>query len=407
MSVLPLTLDRQLAQAVAITARLRHDHDGEGVAAQAIRGVDFVARGLWHVWRNRRVLTPTKLINMALVNVQFRLKTERVLGRPYRMKIEPTNICNTRCQLCPTGIGLRGRPRGRMGFDEYRTLIDQMKRYLVAVDLSMWGDPLIVPQIYDMIRYAHRARIWTYISSNLHAFDVDANDAERLVASGLNELTCSLHGATQATFQRYQPGKSLAQVVAKVRHLVDVRRHMGSTTPRIRLNFVVTRCNEHERREFAALAEELGCEPVFSAASMNTRFLDQDKTLPPLGLGSDVLARKRREHFETWLPRDDRYVLKSYRDMQHGDYDPADYNGTKLYNCDWPWRAAVINWDGGVVTCCGRFDPADDMGNAIDTRFANIWNGRRYRMARRSFKKRVSGADAVNNACASCPGYMV
>ena len=45
--------------------------------------------------------------------------------------------------------------------ERFKGLIDKSKRYLVAVDLLMWGDPLIVPQINEMVRYAHDARIWT------------------------------------------------------------------------------------------------------------------------------------------------------------------------------------------------------------------------------------------------------
>ena len=48
-----------------------------------------------HVLRNRRYLTVTKLVNIALINLQFAMKWERVIGMPYRMKIESTNICNT------------------------------------------------------------------------------------------------------------------------------------------------------------------------------------------------------------------------------------------------------------------------------------------------------------------------
>lgn len=407
MSTFDASLNRHLARIVGFTGQLKLSHPRPSPVSHALNAVDFLARAAFHVWRNRRYLTTLKLINMALVNVQFRLKTERVIGRPYKMKIESTNICNTKCQLCPTGIGLEGRPKGKMSFDQYKRLIDQLKRYLVALDLSMWGDPLIVPEIYHMIRHAHDRGIWTYISSNLHAFKPGKGQAQALVNSGLDILTCSLHGASQETFAIYQPGKNFAETLAKVRDIVETRDRMGSATPVVQLNFVVTRHNEHEKPAFQALADELGCKAVFSTPALNVRFLGQDKNLQDLGLAPDVLEKKIQQHLQAWLPKDPEHVLEPYKQMLRGGHRGEDYNGRKPIDCSWPWRQSVINWDGEVVTCCGAFDPKEDMGNVFEKPFAAIWNSEKYRMARRSFKRKLTQAQAQDNPCATCPGFML
>jgi MoaA/NifB/PqqE/SkfB family radical SAM enzyme len=379
------------------------------------RGLDFAGRAAAHLWRNRRYLTILKLANMALVQVQFRLKTERVLGRPYTMKIESTNICNTKCQLCPTGLGLPGRAKGRMTIEQYCGLIDRLGRFLCTVDLSMWGDPLIVPEIYDMIRYTHDRGIWTYLSSNLHAFKPDKDHARRLVESGLDMLTCSLHGASQETFAAYQPGKSFAETLAKVRHIIATRDRLGSKTPGIQLNFVVTRVNEHETAAFQELADRLGCRAVFSAPSVNIRFLAaaDPGSAPgagapqPLGLAPDLRQKRIRTHMQRWLPADERYVLKAYQQVLEQGYRDDRYNGRKMYDCSWPWLSSVINWDGSVVTCCGSWDPKEDMGNVFAQPFGRIWNSPKYRLARRSFRRRLTAPQARDNPCATCPGFML
>jgi len=407
MTSIATSLNRQLARTVELTTQLKENHAQPYLIGQTLQGLDYLARAVFHVWRNRRYLSVFKLINMAMVNVQFKLKTERVIGRPYQMKIESTNICNTKCQLCPTGIGLHGRPKGKMSFDRFKRLIDQIKHHLIALDLSMWGDPLIVPEICNMIQYAHDKGIWTYISSNLHAFKPDRGQAEALVNSGLDLLTCSIHGASQETFAIYQPGKSFQETIAKVRHIVETRQRMKSATPAIQLNFVVTRHNEHEKAAFEALAQELGCKVIFSTPALNTRFLGQDNKLQNLGLAPDILKKKIRNHLENWLPKDKEHVLKPYQQMLDGTYNSSQFNGTKLMNCSWPWHQTVINWDGEIVTCCGSFDPKEDMGNVFDQPFRKIWNGSKYRMARRSFKRKLTKEQAENNPCATCPGFML
>ena len=77
-----------------------------------------------------------------------------------------------------------------------------------------------------------------------------------------------------------------------------------------------------------------------------------------------------------------------------------------MMDCSWPWRQSVINWDGEVVTCCGSFDPKEDMGNVFKQPFRKIWNGPKYRMARRSFKHKLSEDQAENNPCANVSGIL-
>ncbi len=403
MGSLSLHLDSYLARTVRFTQRLAQEHPRPRLLARACRLVDFLVRGTVHVLRNRRYYTFLKLANMALVNLQFALKTERVWGRPYRMKIESTNICNTHCQLCPTGLNLPGRAKGKMTFEQYRRLINRMHWHLAALDLSMWGDPLIVPDIYKMIRYAHDKGIWTYISSNLHAFKPEKEQARALVESGLDLLTCSLHGASQQTFAIYQPGKSLPETLAKIRHLVEVRRQLKSATPALQLNFVVTRYNEHEIETFRQLAAELEAKPIFSWASLNVRLLNNGS--PSAEPAAD--ARRVAEHLDRWLPQDQKYMLRVYDLMRAGTFHAGDFNGHKMFNCSWPWQASVINWDGQVVTCCGSWETSEDMGSVFEQPFGRLWNGRKYRLARRSFKRALTHEQARDNPCAQCPGYMV
>ena len=419
MTAISNSLDRRLAQAVATTGRWKSRGKKRIAFGWLTRSVDFFARGVFWAWRNRNYLTTIKLANMALVNVEFLLKRERLIGRPYSMKIESTNICNTRCQLCPTGLGLRGRRKGRMEFTQYTKLVDQLRRHLFSLDLSMWGDPLVAPDIYEMIGYAHNKGIWTYISSNLHGFKIEPrkqrdgtlaeqDDATKLITSGLDMLTCSLHGASQETFAIYQPGKNFGDALAKVRHIVATKKKLGSSTPAIQLNYVVTKHNEHEIEAFKALAKELDCKPVFSTASMNVRFLDKDKKLTPLGLADDVLAKKTKDHLEDWLPENKDYVLSAYDELREtGELRGEQYNGKKAYNCSWPWRQSVINWDGSVATCCGSFEEREDIASVIDQPFSKVWNSEKYRMARRSFKKKLSKEQSEDNPCADCPGFML
>ena len=77
--VAAVTLPHQFAQ-----VREHADH----MLAQAAGACRFAWRALRHIVRNHRYLTFVKLANYALLLAQHRMKTERVIGMPAKMKIE-------------------------------------------------------------------------------------------------------------------------------------------------------------------------------------------------------------------------------------------------------------------------------------------------------------------------------
>jgi radical SAM protein with 4Fe4S-binding SPASM domain len=219
-----------------------------------------------------------------------------------------------------------------------------------------------------------------------------------MVESGLDELICSLHGASQQTFEIYQPGKSFRDTVTKIRRLIATRDSLGSCTPKIILNFAVTRFNEHEIPAFKRLARELKCRCSFATASLNVRLLPSNSIAEASCHITDRLNK--------WLPLNPDYVHRLYTAIRSGAIgaESADrFNGRKLVNCSHPWSMTIINWDGTVGPCCGAWSEADTLGDISIESLHNIWNGPRYRAARRSFKRRTDD----NVPCAKCPGALL
>jgi MoaA/NifB/PqqE/SkfB family radical SAM enzyme len=303
--------------------------------------------------------------------------------------IEPTNLCNSTCRLCPNGQGHATRAKGILDWELYRNWIDRYGRWIRTLGLSLWGDPLIAPDLNRMIAYAHLAHIRTCLSTNLHALRPDTEDADALVASGLDELTCSLHGASPHTYEIYQPGMSFTGAVAKIRKLVDARQRLRSATPALYLNFVVTRFNEDEIPAFVKLARDLGCRPRFTAPSLNLRFL------PLEGKDGEVAARLR-----DWLPRNPAYVKEPYRRLLEGR---TSQDGATRHACEVLWTHVYITWDGLVLPCSGPTRAEEAFGDLKVENLGQIWNGARYRAARRWATHPAD--DGV--ICAHCPGQAL
>jgi len=277
--------------------------------------------------------------------VQFQnefLRNQRVLGQPFQLTLEPGNVCNLRCPLCPTPTREARLPRGMLRHADAVRIFERFP-YTVQLVLSNWGEPFLNKEIFAIIRSAKERDIHVQIESNLTLFD--EAKARALVETGLDTLVVALDGASQETYERYRVGGVLEDVLTNVRLLRRVQDERGDHRTELRWKFVVNRYNEHELEQARALASELGM--TFQAVTIWT---------PP-------------EQREQWLPRQD--VHTNGRNIRGG---PP--------RCHHLWQAISVNFNGDVFPCCSEFSPADRLGNALEEGYRTDWNSADYRARR-------------------------
>ena len=86
---------------------------------------------------------------------------------PDRIYIESTNHCNLKCIMCPTGLGVIARPKGYMEMGLYRQIVDEVGALVGSAVLHSWGEPLMHPELFEMIRYGKRAGMRMETSTNI------------------------------------------------------------------------------------------------------------------------------------------------------------------------------------------------------------------------------------------------
>ena len=65
-----------------------------------------------------------KLRNLIRVEWDRLRKREIVTGLPYVMVLDPTNVCNLKCPICPTTRGQLLQPSGRITVENFTDLVD-------------------------------------------------------------------------------------------------------------------------------------------------------------------------------------------------------------------------------------------------------------------------------------------
>lgn len=305
----------------------------------------------------------TKRLNRWLNWWELKIRQTRLRSRPRIAYVDPTNLCNLRCPVCVTGANISTYPKGLMSLETFQKVVDQLGPYLDQLHLYNRGEPLLNPQITEMIRYASRYGAEIRLNSNLN-LSLSESQADELVTSGLDHLIASIDGATQERYEVYRVGGNLERALCNLEMVRKRRDALGRRLPRITWVYMVHRYNEEDISSARQMAERIG-----------VRFRCRRIKLDIFKKGGIEETVREGEH---WLPQQEKF----------NRYSPHK-NKPPLSLCRSLWDEVSIQWDGGVAPCCRVFLQEDFFASQFGGKFDEIWNSETYQKARRIFKKGI------------------
>lgn len=278
-------------------------------------------------------------------------------GMPTTYCIEPTNLCDQKCPICETGLGLLRRPKGFMGLPEFKHIAEKILPYAHNVSLYWMGEPMLNKNIYDMIGYLKRRKPHVYVAI---ASDGNLVDPERLVASGLDEIEFKINGIDQATHSIYRVGGSFDKVVNTIKDIVRIKKAKGVHHPRISAGIIVMRHNEHQLDAWEEFCrQELECD-VLRYVTPSVRTVEQAHLM---------------------LPQDRRWWRYDETELSLGNLRSLDRPGPAL--CEKVWNELYVTWEGSAHPCCFFLDGEYPLGNLLEQDLPEIWNSQRMQEFRR------------------------
>jgi MoaA/NifB/PqqE/SkfB family radical SAM enzyme len=143
---------------------------------------------------------------------------------PYRMFIECTAACNISCTdaCCAPETGItRTRQTGMLDFDLFRRVIDEAGPSLGRIDFFNYGETFLHKRAIEMCEYIKSNFPHIYLYTSTNGLALSEEQARRLVHSGIDEVTFSLDGATQATYEKYRQRGRLEVALKNLRAMVD------------------------------------------------------------------------------------------------------------------------------------------------------------------------------------------
>jgi len=283
-----------------------------------------------------RVVTPAKVENFILAQQEMFDRAVEVRSLPWVLNLDTFSACNLKCPFCPTGTGQIDRKKARLPIEKAKKVIDLVKEHALVIQLYNWGEPFLNPDIFEIIRYAHDAGLFTVINSNL---SIRVDDlAKKIVDSRLDRLQASVDGISQEALEVYRRKSEAKLVFDNVRAIADERIKQGVDHPVLDLAFLVFSHNEHEIDQLNAKQKEIG---------------------------SDAFAPRRAFIFhDDLIPK-------------HKDYQPlhAIFNHT----CEFLYSELTVEATGVVSPCCTNMSEKWDLGPIEDiTSLIELWNNPTY-----------------------------
>ena len=143
----------------------------------------------------------------------------RCISRPFIYRIDPCSACNLRCPSCKYGRPIQKKKNTTL--EDFKSIIDKIKKYALRVSLYDMGEPLLNKDIYEMISYANKNNISTLISTNFNLFKKD--DIKKLFDSGLTVLEPCLDGFSQEKYSQYRQGGDVEIVKQGLRDVMEYK----------------------------------------------------------------------------------------------------------------------------------------------------------------------------------------
>ena len=292
------------------------------------------------------------------------------LRLPYSIGIFPIFICNFKCRYCIKGLPKEQCPhivdRTILSLATYKKMIDDlvdMGGSIPAIHFGGYGEPLLHPDIIEMIRYAKEKNAAKTVDIVTNGVLLHKEMVDGLVAAGVDRLRISIQGLNAARYK--EMCDATIDFNAFLADLAYLYEHRKQT--RVFLKIMDVELEGHTEEEFIA---------------MFGRFADE--------LSIEHLAPLAEE-------------IDYEKEFEGTDFS-ATIGGLQVSHaeiCPQPFYYMLLNPDGDLLPCCttGR---TLILGNVEKQHLRDIWNGK----VRRSFlKKQLMKQKDQFPTCRKCTYY--
>jgi MoaA/NifB/PqqE/SkfB family radical SAM enzyme len=317
---------------------------------------------------------------------------------PVCLYLEVTNRCNLLCETCPrTFEDLE--PPADMSWELFTKIVDQVPN-IARVVMHGVGEPMLVKNLPDMIRYLKARNVYTLFNTN--GTLLTPRKQRELIETGLDELRVSLDAADAKTFLAVRGKNFFDRIVRNISGFTKLQRELGAEKPLVSMWLTGLQETIGQLPDFVRLAAEIGVREVHLQ-----RLVFDDAGFGLARAESALFARAREEEEAAVAAAQTIAAALGVRLNASGGAEPglslkAGADEKPWASCRRPWSLMYFTAHGRALPCCiapfsARGYENYTLGDATQQTLNEIWNSPAYRHFRTALV-----SDAPPKPCAGC-----
>lgn len=299
-------------------------------------------------------------------NQRIKLHESVPLETPLVLFIDPTNLCNIRCNYCPTGdkrlLKEIGRPNGTMSLLLFEKIIQDLKEFKSKIKLINFykdGEPLANKNFTKMAKLLVSSNVAERIWVKTNGLLLNPATNEQLIEAGVDSINISIQHVNEDGYRR------------------------------------IASCNINYKR-FLENIQDLysrrkNCKIYIKIANTGLSDSEIDKFKSDFSQMADAIYI---EQLHGWS-------MSDIKDFTLGT-NPTSFDGLPLTDkiaCPWPFYEMAINWDGSVSLCNEDWAHKTIIGDTKTSTLKQIWNSPELFNMR---KMMLEGRRHENLMCRNC-----
>lgn len=285
---------------------------------------------------------------------------------PSQIIVDVTEVCNLACVHCPHPEFKRSEQYAARYLDAaiHDKMVDEVREYgkgqTQYIRYTSNGEPLVHPDIYDMLDYAVR-NSGVFVTLTTNGTILNEKRIDKLLASGLHMVDISIDAFLPKTYAEIRRGGNLEVTRANVLRMLEMKRRSASAT-RIVVSFVEQPQNRDEAGAFENYWKQQGADFVVI------------RRLHSAAGGVSVIARDMRVRQQA----------------------------TERKPCLYPWERILLNPKGELAFCPQDWVHGSVLADYRTTTIREVWQGDVYRRLREAH---LANQFKAFPFCAQCPDW--
>jgi radical SAM protein with 4Fe4S-binding SPASM domain len=247
---------------------------------------------------------------------------------PLYLDVEPTNCCNFNCSFC-VGKQQMKRPKGYMDFNLFKEICIQAYNIGVkGIRFLRWGEPLLHPNILEMVKLAKEYGMLTHITTNGSKLD---NNMIVNLNMYLDSIIISMQGTNEREYKTFR-GNNYEKILKNIEHYKELRDSCNDETYII----ISTTITDESKEEIKAFKDRMLL--YADDVSIGYTWFKRLENKEPV---KDLIERAKK------LPH--------------------------YFKCQEVMVKLSIDWDGTVSPCCLDYDQQLTVGNIKNNTLMELW----------------------------------